>query len=58
MFSIPLKYVQKERLREKKKHLGTLKKLESRREVILTPRSTGNNAKVDLKDLYVICKLG
>lgn len=58
VFSIPLKYVQKERMKEKKKNIGTLNKLESKREVIQSPRPSGNNAKVDLKDLYVICKLG
>ena len=38
--------------------MDTLKRLESKREVIKTPRSSFTNFKIDLKDLYVLCKLG
>ena len=55
---ISLKFVQKEKNKEKKKNLDTLKRLESKKEVVITPRSSGVSLRVDLKDLYVICKLG
>ena len=59
IFSIALKYIQKEKNKEKKKNLETLKRLDdSRRQLSRTARSSNIAFKVDLKDLYVICKLG
>ena len=58
IFAIHLKYVNKEKIREKKKNIDTLKHLQSKRELVTSTLSSKGCLKIDLKDLYVICKLG